>query len=109
MVVSINISDALTVLQDISEDRIKTTDHSNKRLSERSIDKELIIECLINHEIKGILEQKEDDKSDNKYKIFYEHPTLKNRDLIIVIAIAQKKNIRIITTYFQKKDRRIRK
>ncbi|BDZ71583.1 hypothetical protein GCM10025861_21000 [Methanobacterium petrolearium] len=56
-----------------------------------------------------MLEQSYNHKKNNKYKVFYEHPKIKEYDIIIVIGIEQNKNIKVITTYIQNKDRRVRK
>jgi len=99
----------MQTLSETTANQIIITDHTKKRLLERSIDKELIIDCLTNLEIKGILEQSYNNKKNNKFKVFYRHPNRKEHDIIIVIGIDQNKNIKVITTYLQRKDRRVRK
>lgn len=94
----------------ISKEQIILTDHTKLRLSERNIDKEVIYDCLINGEPKGILDQKESSNSDAKYKIHYRYPNKQNYDLIIVIVIDKSEdNIRVITAHPQNKERRVKK
>lgn len=108
--VFINIAEVIFLLSEIRKERIIITEHTKKRLIERNLDEKWIYECLINQEIKGILEQRDSRESDYKYKVLYEHPVKQKYDIIIVFAIANlsERSIRIITTYKQERVRRVR-
>lgn len=105
--IKINLSQILLILSNLEKDKIILTDHLQKRLSEREISEELFYDCLINHNPKGILDQKADYNNVDKYKIYYKHPRKKDYDVIIVIVYddSNKKRIRVLTTYIQKSRR----
>lgn len=63
----------------------------------------MIYDLLINGEYVAILKS-----NYNSFKILYEHPTKESEDLCIVIAITDNKGIKLITTYNQDKERRVR-
>lgn len=95
----------------MEEKQIRFTKHCEKRLIERGITKNIIYHCLIKGELKGILEQKEGFKSEDKYRIYYEHPDNKVYDIIIIISLEtpEKHLISVVTAFIQKKNRRVKK
>lgn len=97
-------------MSQIREENIILSKHVKKRFIERNIDKNIVYDCLINHEAKGILEQKEDFKNNNKYKIFYEDPNNQSYDIIVIVSLDSGNigNISIVTAFIQKRDRRVK-
>ena len=103
-----SIDDVVKILENldinsITEDSFRDTRHVIYSNNYRNKDNNLIYELLLNKQYIGVL------KSDyNSFKIFYEHPIKKSKDLCIVIAINDNEGINIITTFLEKKERRVR-
>jgi hypothetical protein len=97
----------LPPLENISREKIDIGSHAFDKISgDREINEEWIYHCLINEKKTGILKQRS-----NRFRIYYNHPTKSERyDLIIVVDIIEssKKDIRVVTTYEQSVDRRVR-
>ena len=85
-------------LSNLSISQIEIKDHYLVRSRERNIPDNWVTDCLINKEPVGMLKQ-----SDDKFRIYYEHPETPNEnDLIIVASINNyTQHITIITTYNQ--------
>ena len=90
-------------INNISEDSFRDTRHVIYSNNYRNWDNNLIYDSLLNKQHVGVL------KSDyNSFKIFYEHPVKKSKDLCIVIAINDNMGVKIITTFLEKKEKRVR-
>lgn len=87
----------------IEEDIFRNTKHVIHSSNKRHEDPNMIYDLLINHENEGILKS-----NYNTFKIFYKHPTKKSKDICIVIAITDNKGVKLITTFNQPKERRVR-
>lgn len=86
----------------IFKEKIIIRHHALKRIKQqRKIEKEHIFDCLINKNLKGIL-----DQDFNKFKLYYENPQNPKYDLVIVVVIEN--NIKVITTYIQNVRKRVR-
>ena len=93
----------LSHLEGISQEQIDILPHALER---DNITEELIYDCILNDEIVGILEQR-----DNRFRIYYKHPTKEDRyDLVIIIDVIKTstKCIKVVTTYEQSVKRRVR-
>ena len=62
------LSDFLNI-KHIFKEKIIIKEHASKKISNRGIKKENIFDCLINKNLKGILEQ-----DLNKFKLYYKNP-----------------------------------
>ncbi len=102
------VNEAMEILKNldsnsIEEDMFRNTKHVNYSNNKRHEDPNEIYNLLINHENEGILKS-----NYNTFKIFYSHPRKKSKDLCIVIAINDNRGIKLITTFNQPKERRVR-
>jgi hypothetical protein len=96
------LSVILSLLEGISKEQIDIRQHALKR---DTVNKEWIYNCILNYKPRGILEQRL-----NRFRIYYNHPTKRDRyDLIIVVDVENStKTIIIVTTYEQLVERRVR-
>ena len=103
-----SIEDVVGILKNlnesnITEDSFRNTTHLNYSNNRRHSNLEMIYDHLINGQYVAILKSEY-----NSFKILYEPPTIKSVDLCIVIVITDDKGIKLITTYNQDKERRVR-
>jgi len=102
-----NIPLIVPPLENISRERIDIGTHALDKISgDREINEEWVYNCLINEEKQGVLKQRP-----NRFRIYYNHPTKADMyDLIIIVDIVKssEKDIRVVTTYEQSADRRVR-
>jgi len=87
----------------IDEDFLRDTKHVVYSNNYRNKDFNLIYDSLLYKQHVGILKS-----NYNSFKIFYEHPLKKSKDLCIVIGINDNRGVKIITTYLENKEKRVR-
>lgn len=106
LVIPINLQLIISILSQIQEKQIRFTKHSEKRLFERGITKNIVCDCLIKSELKGIIDQEEEYKSVDKSKLYYEYPYKKVQDIIIIITMETPYNhlISVVTAFIKKKE-----
>ena len=100
------LSDAVFCLTNGRLGKINLHSHYIIRSIQRRINDKWIFDCLLKGEIVGIIKQ-----SNDKFRLYYEHPTNPNNyDLIIIVVIddLNAKNITVLTSYKQKIEKRIR-
>jgi len=103
-----SVDDVVKILKNldiisISEDFFRDTRHVIYSNNYRNKNNSLIYDVLLNKQHVGVL------KSDyNSFKVFYEHPFKKSKDLCIVISINDNNGVKIITTFLEKKEKRVR-
>lgn len=87
------------------EYKIRESKHVMDSFSLRSnyLNRETIYDSLINK--KPVLIGK---TGYDTFKVLYEHPTKKSKDIYIIISIDEAENILIVTTYTHSIERRIR-
>jgi len=87
------------------EYEIKESKHIMESFSKRysEVDPDDVYNSLINKIPLGI-----NKTNHNTFKLIYNNPKKKNEDLYIIVAIDDGKNILIMTTYTNTKDRRVR-
>lgn len=91
----------LPPLVGVKKNQIDILPHALER---ETIQKNWIYDVILNKEPSGVLKQRED-----RYRIYYEHPTKNKYDFIVVIDIKNSpKIIKVVTTYEQSNKRRVR-
>jgi hypothetical protein len=103
-----SIEDVVKILKNIDQDNIseesfRNTRHVNFSNDKRHTNNEIIYDLLLHEEYVAISKT-----NYNTFKILYEHPTKESEDFGIIIAITDNKGVKLITTYNQKKDKRLR-
>lgn len=93
-------------LKNLTLDNINLRPHSINKMFDRNIKDEWIYDCLLNKKLMGIIKQRP-----QRFRLYYNHPEKsQNYDLIIVIDVSSSisKYIKVVTTYEQEVDRRVR-
>jgi hypothetical protein len=98
-----NMSVKLSELEGILKENIDIRPHALERTT---INIEWLYDCLLNEEPEGVLKQRDD-----RFRIYYKHPKKQDKyDLVLIIDIVNSspKIIKVVTTYEQSVNRRVR-
>lgn len=100
-----DVAEILKVLNvnSIDEDMFRNTKHINESNNKRFNNINLIYNLITDYENVGILKS-----NYNLFKIYYNHPSKKSKDVCIVISINDNKGVKLITAYISPKEKRVR-
>lgn len=87
----------------IDENMFRNTNHFNDSNNKRFNDLDLVYDLLIKNENVGVLKSYY-----NTFKIYYKHPSIKTKDVCIVITITENKGVKLITAFYSPEERRVR-
>lgn len=94
---------SLSFLKGNTKEQVDILPHA---LDRADIQEEWLYDCIVKDVIRGVLQQRED-----RYRLYYKHPTKGEKyDLIIVIDIKKSSpiTIKVVTSYIQLVNRRVR-
>ena len=103
MILDYTINEVWNLLENIEENQIKETRHFIYSNIKRNYDIGLIYDLILNYMPVQI-----GKTSLGTYKIVYEHPLQKSKDIYLIIMILNSKEIHLKTIYKANKTRRIR-
>ena len=103
MIIDYNIKEVWDLLSNLEENQIKETRHFIYSNVSRIYDIGEIYDLLLNHMPVQI------GKTDfGTYKLVYEHPNQKSKDIYLIIMIINKQEISLKTVYIANSSRRLR-
>ena len=98
-----NLDEVLELLENLDESQIKESRHFNESNVTRFQDIGLIYDLLLNEKPVQLGKTKT-----GTYKVVYEHPKQKSKDIYLIIMIINRQEITLKTIYLANRNRRLR-